>query len=140
MKKHIITVIALFAGLTAFAQNQVTVMEEKTEMKDTVVVNGKLVEVGYRIIADGVTEGYKKIENGVVKGYKAIENGAVSGFQSVNDWFTSKLFQREGETLEETKARLKASSESINLSSEEAIKRSKEVSESVGKNNNGAKK
>ena len=32
-------------------------MEEKKEMKDTVIVDGKLVEVGYKIIADGVTDG-----------------------------------------------------------------------------------
>ncbi|MGN0033322.1 MAG: hypothetical protein ACI358_06055 [Candidatus Limimorpha sp.] len=101
-------------------------MEEKTEMKDTVVVNGKLVEVGYRIIADGVTDSYKKIEDGVVKGYKSIEKGAVSGFQSVNDWFISKLFKREGETLEETKARLRPSDESENQESE-TVQRSKEV-------------
>ena len=33
-------------------------MEEKKEMKDTVIVDGKLVEVRYKIIADGVTDGY----------------------------------------------------------------------------------
>ena len=33
-------------------------MEEKKEMKDTVIVDGKLVEVGYKIIADGVTDGF----------------------------------------------------------------------------------
>lgn len=86
-------------------------MEEKKEMKDTVIVDGKLVEVGYKIIADGVTDGFTKIENGVVKGYKSIENGVVTGFNSVNDWFVSKLFQRKGETLEECKARLKANAE-----------------------------
>lgn len=32
-------------------------MEEKKEMKDTVIVDGKLVEVGYKIIAYGVTDG-----------------------------------------------------------------------------------
>ena len=60
-------------------------MEEKKEMKDTVIVDGKLVEVGYKIIADGVMDGFTKIENGVVKGYKSIENGVVTGFNSVND-------------------------------------------------------
>ena len=85
--------------------------KEKKEMKDTVIVDGKLVEVGYKIIADGVTDGFAKIENGVVKGYKSIENGVVTGFNSVNDWFVSKLFQRKGETLEECKARLKANAE-----------------------------
>ena len=101
---------ALFLYSVAGAQTAQK-MEEKKEMKDTVIVNGKLVEVGYKIIADGVTDGFTKIENGVVKGYKSIENGVVTGFNSVNDWFVSKLFQRKGETLEECKARLKATAE-----------------------------
>ena len=101
---------ALFIYNVAVAQTSQK-MEEKKEMKDTVIVDGKLVEVGYKIIADGVTDGFTKIENGVVKGYKSIEDGVVTGFNSVNDWFVSKLFQRKGETLEECKARLKANAE-----------------------------
>ena len=101
---------ALFLYSVAGAQTSQK-MEEKKEMKDTVIVDGKLVEVGYKIIADGVTDGFTKIENGVVKGYKSIEDGVVTGFNSVNDWFVSKLFQRKGETLEECKARLKANAE-----------------------------
>lgn len=73
---------ALFVYSAAGAQTTQT-MEEQKEMKDTVIVDGKLVEVGYKVIAEGVTDGYTKIENGVVKGYKAIENGAVTGFNSV---------------------------------------------------------
>ena len=125
MKRNIKSFIMLFAALfiynVAGAQTSQN-MEEKKEMKDTVIVDGKLVEVGYKIIADGVTDGftkiengvvkgYKSIENGVVKGYKSIENGVVTGFNSVNDWFISKLFQRKGETLEECKARLKVNAE-----------------------------
>ena len=125
MKHNIKSFTMLFAALfiygVAGAQTSQK-MEEKKEMKDTVIVDGKLVEVGYKIIADGVTDGftkiengvvkgYKSIENGVVKGYKSIENGVVTGFNSVNDWFISKLFQRKGETLEECKARLKANAE-----------------------------
>ena len=47
---------ALFIYNVAGAQT-VQKMEEKKEMKDTVIVDGKLVEVGYKIIADGVTDG-----------------------------------------------------------------------------------
>ena len=53
-----------------------------------------------------VVEGYQKIENGVVEGYKKIEEGAVEGFQKVSDKFVEKLFTKEGETVEEAKARL----------------------------------
>ena len=47
---------ALFIYSVAGAQTSQK-MEEKKEMKDTVIVDGKLVEVGYKIIADGVTDG-----------------------------------------------------------------------------------
>ncbi len=61
---------------------------------------------GYKKIENGVVEGYKKIENGVVTGYKKIETGAVEGFQKVTDKCVEVLFAREGETVEEAKARL----------------------------------
>ena len=57
-------------------------------------------------IADGVTEGYKKIENGVVTGYKKIETGAVEGFGKVVDKCVEVLFAKEGESVEDAKARL----------------------------------
>lgn len=110
IKSFIMLCAALFIYSVAGAQT-VQKMEEKKEMKDTLIIDGKLVEVGYRIIADGVKDGFTKIEDGVVKGYKSIEDGAVTGFNTVNDWFISKLFQRKGETLEECKARLKANAE-----------------------------
>ena len=53
-----------------------------------------------------VVKGYQKIESGVVEGYKKIEEGAVEGFQKVSDKFVEKLFTKEGETVEEAKARL----------------------------------
>lgn len=46
-------------------------------------------------MAQGVTEGYKKIENGVVTGYQKIENAFVNTFLA-----------KEGETIEEAKARI----------------------------------
>ena len=53
-----------------------------------------------------VTNGYKKIETGVVSGYQKIEHGAVTGFEKVSDKCIDVLFAREGETVEEAKARL----------------------------------
>ena len=46
-------------------------------------------------MAQGVTEGYRKIENGVVSGYQKIENAFVNTFLA-----------KEGETIEEAKARI----------------------------------
>jgi hypothetical protein len=62
-------------------------------------------------IAEGVVAGYKKIENGVVGGYKKIENGAVNGFGKVVDKCVEVLFAKDGETVEEAKARLSGKDE-----------------------------
>ena len=53
-----------------------------------------------------MVQGYKKIEDGVVGGYKRVEQGAVDGFQKVSDAFVERFFTREGETVEEAKARM----------------------------------
>ena len=56
MKRIIKSFIMLFAALFVYgaagAQTTQT-MEEQKEMKDTVIVDGKLVEVGYKVIAEG---------------------------------------------------------------------------------------
>lgn len=57
-------------------------------------------------MAETVVKGYKQIENGVVDGYKKIETGAVEGFKKVSDKCVDVLFAKEGETVEQAKARL----------------------------------
>ena len=64
-------------------------------------------------IAQKVESGYKKIENGVVGGYKKIENGAVEGFGKVSDKCVEVLFAKEGESVENAKARLSGTSQKI---------------------------
>ena len=59
-------------------------------------------------ISQSVTRGYKAIETGAVSGYKAIENGAVTGYEKVSDKCVEILFAKEGEFVEEAKARLAA--------------------------------
>ena len=67
------------------------------------------IDVGkaYQTIEDGVVGAYEKIEDAVVSGYKKVERGAVSGFGKLTDKLVEKLFSREGETVEETKERLR---------------------------------
>ena len=67
----------------------------------------KLVKANQKI-ADAVAGGYKKIERGVVGGYKKIENGAVDGFTKISDSFVDRFLTKDGETVEEAKARLEA--------------------------------
>jgi len=61
---------------------------------------------GFQKIENGIVDGYKMIENGVVTGYKKIENGVVEGFGKVVDKCVKVLFTKEGESVEEAKARL----------------------------------
>ena len=66
---------------------------------------------GYKKIENGVVTGYKKIEDGVVGGYKKIENSVVEGFGKVVDKCVEVLFAREGESVEDAKARLSGNKE-----------------------------
>lgn len=53
-----------------------------------------------------VTGGYQKIEAAVVHGYRKMEGVMVSGFTWVCDRCVQALFAREGETVDQAKARL----------------------------------
>lgn len=57
-------------------------------------------------IAQAVVNSYQKIENGVLFGYQKMETGIVEGFEKVTDKCVEVLFAKEGETVEEAKARL----------------------------------
>ena len=54
---------------------------------------------------------YRAIEEGVVGAYKAVEKAAVEGYHAVENAMVDKLFRKDGETVEEAKARLKGSEE-----------------------------
>lgn len=68
-------------------------------------VTEKITE-GLEKIEDGVVTGYKQIEEGVVTGYQKIESGVVDGFNKMTDKFVGKFLTKEGETVEEAKARI----------------------------------
>lgn len=69
------------------------------------MAKSKLMEANERI-AEEVVGGYKKIEEGVVSGYKKIEEGAVGGFNKIADKFVDNFLTKEGESVEDAKARL----------------------------------
>lgn len=58
-------------------------------------------------IASAVTGGYRTIENHVIRGYRAIEHGTVTAYTRVEDRFIAAYLLRDGETLEEARARLR---------------------------------
>lgn len=69
------------------------------------MAKSKLVQANEKIAA-GVTGGYRKIEEGVVGGYKKIEEGVVRGFNKITDKFVDNFLTKEGESVEEARARL----------------------------------
>lgn len=66
----------------------------------------KFVEANEKI-AEKVVDAYKKIEDGVVGAYKKVEDGAVNAYKKVEDACVEKLFAKDGESVEDAKARLK---------------------------------
>ena len=74
--------------------------------KYTNMAKSKIVKANEKI-AEAVTGGYKKIEKGVVDGYKKIEQGVVGGYTKLEDKFVDAYLTKDGETVEEAKARLK---------------------------------
>ena len=70
------------------------------------MAKSKIVKANEKI-AEAVTGGYKKIENGVVDGYKKIEQGVVGGYTKLEDKFVEAYLTKDGETVEEAKARIK---------------------------------
>ncbi len=70
------------------------------------MAKSKIVKINKKI-AETVTSGYKKIEQGVVDGYKKIEKGAKDGYAKMEDKFVEAYLTKDGETVEEAKARLK---------------------------------
>ena len=78
--------------------------------KRITMAKSKMAEANEKI-AEGVVKGYKAIEKGVVDGYKKVEQGVVSGFTKIEDKFVDRYLTRDGETVEEAKARLKKETE-----------------------------
>ena len=74
--------------------------------KYTDMAKSKIVKANEKI-AEAVTGGYKKIEKGVIDGYKKIEQSVVGGYTKLEDKFVDAYLTKDGETVEEAKARLK---------------------------------
>ncbi len=74
--------------------------------KEKAMAKSKLVKTGEQV-AKTVTDTYQKIEDSVVEGYKKVENTVVEGYSKIEDQFVDKYLTKDGETVEEAKARLK---------------------------------
>ncbi len=98
-------IIVLFLGINLIGGKKITMAKSKI-VKANEKIAGAVTD-GYKKIEKGVTGGYKKIEKGVVDGYKKIEKGVVDGYKKIEDKFVEAYLVRDGETVEEAKARLK---------------------------------
>ncbi len=70
------------------------------------MAKSKIVKANEKL-AETVSGGYRKIEKGVVEGYKRIERGIVEGYTKFEDKFVDAYLTKDGESVEEAKARLK---------------------------------
>ena len=75
----------------------------------------------------------KKIEKAVVGGYKKVEDSVVGGYKKIEDKFVDTFLKKDGETIEEAKARVKEEQECLEEKNrarvEETLKRSKEIND-----------
>lgn len=60
-----------------------------------------------------IVDANKKIEKAVVGSYKKVEDSVVSGYKKIEDKFVDAFLKKDGETIEEAKARVKAEQESL---------------------------
>lgn len=105
-------------------------------MADFKDVNDKIADgitEGYEKIEEGVVTGYKQIEEGVVSGYKKIESGVVGGFNKMTDRFVGKFLTKEGETLEDAKARIAEDQKAREAAQKARIEDSLAASRNAGK-------
>lgn len=77
--------------------------------KYVTMAKSKIIKANEKI-AEAVTGGYKTIEKGVVDGYKKLEQNVVGSYAKIEDKFVDAYLTKEGETVEEAKARLKKGS------------------------------
>ena len=75
----------------------------------------------------------EKIEKAVVEGYKKIEETTVNTFEDISDAFIEKHLMKDGETLEEAKARLAKENDERMKKQKEMIEKSIEASKNAGK-------
>ena len=60
-----------------------------------------------------LVDGYKKFENSVVGGYQKVEDTVVGGYKKIEDKFIDTFLKKDGENIEEAKARVKEEQEQL---------------------------
>ena len=86
----------------------------------------KVIE-GYKKVEDFAKSGYKDTGKNIKSGFDSVVNTVVSGAKKAGDFCVEKVFSREGETVEETKARIKRGEFGVNGSQEAEEKVAEEI-------------
>jgi hypothetical protein len=75
----------------------------------------------------------QKISGGVVAGYKKIEKGVVGAYKKVEDAFVNTFMAKEGESVQDAKARVIADTEARNAGHKAMVQKNLEASRNAGK-------
>lgn len=73
----------------------------------------------------------KKIEKAVVSGYKKVENSVVDGYKKIEDKFVDTFLKKDGETIEEAKARVIKEQEQLDEQNKKRIETSLKKSQEI---------
>lgn len=75
------------------------------------MAKSRLVKANEKI-AETVTTGFQGMSDGVVSGFQKMCNTVVGGYTKIEDGFVDRYLTRDGETVAEAKARLRAEQKS----------------------------
>jgi hypothetical protein len=75
----------------------------------------------------------QKISGDVVTGYKKIEKGVVGAYKKVEDAFVNTFMAKEGESVQDAKARVAADTEARNAGHKAMVQKNLEASRNAGK-------
>lgn len=81
--------------------------DQRSKKRIMTIARTKLTET-YKAIESCVTTGYYSIEHGVTGGCKRMTKYITDGFELVCDLFIETFFSRDGESIAETKHRLRS--------------------------------
>lgn len=111
MQKRILfaAILLIMTAMSAKGQEPGTITRDTVMVVREIRTENNVKDTNYMV--SKVKKGYDAIENSVVKGYSKFQDGLVSGWHKFEDRCVEVLFGREGETPEQTKARLNANIE-----------------------------
>lgn len=72
-----------------------------------------------------------KLEKTVVDGYKKVEDSVVGGYKKIEDKFVDTFLKKDGETIDEAKARVKEEQEKLEEQNRARVEKSLKATEEI---------